>query len=127
MADPNNNVSIGNFKLELDSSELDVAMAKADKLKATLHDIKALQIGAAGAPLTDAQIRHMVEQFLRWKLPTPWHPDGGISFEPTWRGLEGAEHPREPTGTNLFDYTQARAMILHMLDGLPAAGEQTNG
>ena len=109
------------FKIEMDTSDLDVALEKAERLKNVLNEAKALQIGAAGAPLTEAQIKHMVEQFLRWKLPTPWHPDGGISFEPTWRGMEGAEHPREPTGTNLFDYAQARAMVMHMLDGLPPA------
>lgn len=117
------------FKLELDSSDLDAAMQKADKLLSTMQDIKALHTGAAGRPLTDAQIKHMAEQFLRWKLPDPWHPDGGISFEPTWHGLDG-EHKNQPTGTNLFDYTQAVAMIHFMLDGLPIvvrAQEPSNG
>ena len=76
--------------------------------------------------MTDAQIKHMVEQFLRWRLPDPWHPDCGISFEPEynaeWNAKEGRPPSRnEPTGTNLFDYTQAKAMVLHMLDGLPDA------
>lgn len=61
--------------------------------------------------MNEAQIKHMTEQFLRWKLPENFAPDGGISFEKT------PNH--EPSGTNLFDYTQANAMVRHMLDGLP--------
>lgn len=70
--------------------------------------------------MTDEQIKHMVEQFLRWKLPENWHPDGGISFEPVGNAGTTYEFKREPSGTNLFDYTQAKAMVLHMLDGMPA-------
>lgn len=69
--------------------------------------------------MNDAQIKHMVEQFLRWKLPANFRPDGGISFEPNYNNgtPEGGKH--EPVGTNLLDYTQAKAMVLHMLEGLP--------
>ena len=73
-----------------------------------------------GERMTDEQIKYMVEQFLRWKLPEPWRPDGGISFQPTYQGVGGTTMKREPIGTNLFDYTQAKAMVLHMLDGLPS-------
>lgn len=71
--------------------------------------------------MTEAQIKHMVGQFLGWKLPANFRPDGGISFEPTYRGVGGAEHKHEPVGTNLLDATQADAMVRHMLDNLPAA------
>lgn len=69
--------------------------------------------------MTDEQIRHMAEQFLRWKLPEDFNPDCGITFAPTYRNgtPQGGKH--EPVGTNLFDYGQAKAMVLHMLDGLP--------
>ena len=69
--------------------------------------------------MTDEQIRHMAEQFLRWKLPEDFNPDCGITFAPTYRNgtPQGGKH--EPVGTNLFDYGQATAMVLHMLDGLP--------
>lgn len=69
--------------------------------------------------MTEEQIKHMVEQFLRWKLPEDFNPDGGITFAPTYRNgtPQGGKHV--PVGTNLFDYTQAKAMVLHMLDGLP--------
>lgn len=77
-----------------------------------------------GCGVTEDQIKHMVQRFLCWKLPTPWHPDGGISFEPEFnveynakRGLP--PHRHEPHGTNLFDYTQAELMVRHMLEGLP--------
>lgn len=74
------------------------------------------------AQVTDAQIEHMVQQFLRWKLPEDFNPDGGISFDPIMN--LGTEHQsrREPIGTNLFDYRQAKAMVQHMLDGLAAIG-----
>lgn len=72
---------------------------------------------------TDAQIKHMVEQFLRWKLPEDFRPDCGISFVRDYN--VNTPHPavHEPVGTNLFDYTQAKAMVLHMLDGLPRQSE----
>lgn len=74
--------------------------------------------------MADHQIKYMAERFLGWKLPKSWHPDGGISFEPEFNAEYNAKHGlslqwREPTGTNLFDYTQAVAMIYHMVEGLP--------
>ena len=70
--------------------------------------------------MTDAQIKYMAEQFLRWKLPQPFRPDGGISFTPIFNNgtYEGGKH--EPTGTNLFGYNEAEAMVRHMIEGLPA-------
>lgn len=69
--------------------------------------------------MTEAQIKHMVEQFLCWKLPADFNPDGGITFAPTYRNgtPQGGKH--EPVGTNLLTYTQAKAMVLTMIDGLP--------
>jgi hypothetical protein len=68
--------------------------------------------------MNEKQIKYMTEQFLRWKLPENFNPDGGISFEPV--GNKGTPHQfkREPTGTNLFDYNQAEAMVRHMIKGL---------
>ena len=67
---------------------------------------------------TEAQIKLMAERFLSWKLPENFNPDGGISFEPEYKTLDGtARH--EPTGTNLLDYTQAEAMVRHMLASQP--------
>lgn len=74
--------------------------------------------------LSQAQIKHMVDRFLGWKLPENFRPDAGISFEPEYnveynasRGMPPARH--EPIGTNVFDATQADAMVRYMLDGLP--------
>lgn len=72
--------------------------------------------------LTDAQIKHMVDRFLCWRLPENFNPDGGISFKATFN-----EHSpwgpskSEPSGTNLFDAEQATAMVRHMIEGLPSA------
>ena len=74
--------------------------------------------------LTDAQIKHMVDRFLSWKLPEHFNPDCGINFE---ADAAIKLHPRnrkyEPVGTNLFSATQADAMVRHMLEGLPANAE----
>ncbi len=66
--------------------------------------------------MTPKQIKHMVNRFLMWKLPPDFNPDGGISatrpnYAPgvTW----------EPSGTNLFDATQAEAMVRYMIEGMP--------
>ncbi len=64
--------------------------------------------------LREAQIEHMVQRFLRWRLPENFNPDGGIIFSHTSGG-----RTNQPVGTNLFDYQQAKAMVIHMLEGLP--------
>ena len=62
----------------------------------------------------------MAERFLTWKLPADFSPDAGISFNPEFnaeymaaKGKPPMRH--EPMGTNLFSYTQAEAMVRHML------------
>lgn len=74
--------------------------------------------------MTEAQIKHMAERFLQWKLPVGFCPDAGIKFEPEYnvehnakQGLPPSRH--EPVGTNLLGYSQAVDMIRHMLEGLP--------
>lgn len=70
--------------------------------------------------MTPEQIDHLVNRFLSWKLPEDFRPDNGISFDPVGnRGVWSYEYKREPTGTNLLTATQAKAMVLHLLDGLP--------
>jgi len=72
--------------------------------------------------MTEAQIKHMVDRFLGWKLPETFNPDGGVSFK---RQENRHHHPDAPpfypmpTGTNLLDATQADAMVRHMIDGMP--------
>jgi L-rhamnose isomerase len=62
--------------------------------------------------MTADQIKHMTERFLSWKLPSSFAPDGGVA-----RTERFSEHT---SGTNVFDYMQAQAMIQHMLEGLPS-------
>jgi hypothetical protein len=71
------------------------------------------------SPMNDAQIKHMVQRFLGWRLPEAFNPDGGISFKKTFN--EHTAHPmkHEPTGTNLFDAQQAEQMVRYLIEGLP--------
>lgn len=72
--------------------------------------------------MTEDQIKHMAERFLMWKLPKTFNPDNGISFEKI-AGANGP-HPfeREPSGTNLWGYTEAVEMVRHMVQDLPKSG-----
>ncbi|MFA6244804.1 MAG: hypothetical protein WC655_27920 [Candidatus Hydrogenedentales bacterium] len=70
--------------------------------------------------MTEDQIKHMVDRFLMWKLPRDtFNPDCGISFDKKPYNTHTA-HPsqHEPSGTNLFDATQADAMVRYMIEGL---------
>ena len=67
----------------------------------------------------DDQIKYMVGRFLGWKLPDNFSPDAGISFKPTYNDHLPQPTKHEPTGTNLFDARQAKAMVEYMLEGLP--------
>lgn len=66
--------------------------------------------------LIDEQIDFMVGRFLAWKLPENFNPDNGITFEPLMNKGTPQEMKRDPSGTNLFDYMQAQAMVRHMLN-----------
>ncbi len=70
--------------------------------------------------MTDNQIKHMVQKFLGWKLPSNFSPDAGISFKPDFNEHTAYPMKHEPVGTNLFDAEQAEAMIRHMVEDLPA-------
>ena len=81
----------------------------------------------APQPFSDHQIKHMVNRFLGWRLPENFNPDAGISFKRTFN--ENTQWPmkHEPTGTNLFDATQAEEMIRYLIEGLvqpPSGGEK---
>lgn len=68
--------------------------------------------------IAEEQIRHMVNRFLQWKLPDTFNPDGGISFKRTCSEVTSHPMTREPVGTNLFDATQAEAMIRYLIEGI---------
>lgn len=77
-------------------------------------------------PTTDAIITAAVDKFLCWKLPQNFQPDSFISFDgkkhDTWGGYPNSW----PTGTNLLDAGQARAMFEHCLNDLLAALQARN-
>ena len=73
--------------------------------------------------MTDEQIKHMVNRFLGWKLPENFAPDAGISFKATFNDGTPYQMKHNPSGTNLFDATQAEEMVRFMVDGLPSASE----
>lgn len=71
---------------------------------------------------SEAQVKHMVERFLQWRLPENFNPDCGIEFRALHHeGRNAVLHKYEPVGTNLFDATQAEAMVRHMVEGLADA------
>lgn len=70
--------------------------------------------------MTNDQIKYMVDRFLSWRLPENFNPDAGISFKKTFNDHMPNPMKHEPSGTNLFDATQADAMVRHMIDGMPA-------
>lgn len=66
--------------------------------------------------MTDAQIKHMTDRFLSWRLPADFAPDAGISYtRPNYDPAVDAT----PYGTNLLDARQAEALMRHLVDGLP--------
>lgn len=67
--------------------------------------------------MNDAQITHMLDRFLAWRLPKDFRPDNGISYK---RPNYSPDVDATPTGTNLFDAEQARTMIRHMVEGMSA-------
>lgn len=69
--------------------------------------------------MTDEQIKYMADRFLGWRLPDDFCPDAGISFEPRYNVGTPYENKNLPIGTNLFDASQAEAMVRYMLEGLP--------
>jgi hypothetical protein len=75
-------------------------------------------VRAATPPLSDQHIKRMVDRFLGWRLPENFRPDGGISFKPTFNDHLPQPMKHEPSGTNLFDATQAEAMVRHMVEGI---------
>lgn len=66
--------------------------------------------------MTDEQIKFMVDRFLGWRLPKDFSPDCGISAQ---RPNYAPNVEWTPSGTNLFDATQADAMVRHMIEGIP--------
>jgi hypothetical protein len=75
--------------------------------------------------MSDEQIKYMVNRFLMWRLPENFNPDAGISFKPVYNEHTAWPMKHEPVGTNLFDATQAEAMIRYLIEGMPEAPKET--
>lgn len=72
--------------------------------------------------MTEEQIKHMVDRFLRWKLPATFSPDCGIHFDAdAAKKLNPRNHRYEPVGTNLFTATEAREMVRYMTECMPSS------
>ena len=69
--------------------------------------------------MTPEQVKYMVDRFLAWQLLDNFNPDSGITFDRISNKGNVYESVRKPGGTNLFDAVQAKAMVLHMIEGLP--------
>ena len=63
----------------------------------------------------DEYIKRMVDEFLRWKLPADFAPDGGISHN---FGHLTPTSPLWPVGTNLFTASQATDMFARCANSL---------
>ncbi len=72
------------------------------------------------------EVEQMTQRFLAWKLPADFHPDDGISFDPIMNLGTEFQRRREPIGTNLFNYNQAKAMIEYLL-ATPTPAAQGEG
>lgn len=68
----------------------------------------------------------MVTRFLSWELSKDFHPDDGVKSERKVGTADGERNRANmgpgwwPEGTNLLTAEQARAMLAHVLGGLPA-------
>lgn len=99
----------------LDGSVLNaLASASQPDAASTQLQSKVFFVSSAAANLeremTEQQIKHMVDRFLGWKLPENFTPDAGISFKKTFNDHTAHPMKHEPSGTNLFDATQADAL-----------------
>lgn len=68
--------------------------------------------------MSEDKIKTMTERFLSWSLPEDFVPDAGITFTPDFNVNTDFPMKHKPTGTNLFNYTQAKAMIEHITQGV---------
>lgn len=96
-------------RFEVLSPEQDAALAEIHRVgRKNSAELEASGIFHRTGP-AQLVVKEMVERFLRWRLPEDFSPDCGISFSP------GPGSPTWPVGTNLLSYSQAEAMVRHMI------------
>ena len=91
---------------ENDNAELGEKIAR-DNSRTELRALMGYALKERLAGPTDAQ----VGRFLSWHVPMQFSPDGGIAFAPPQNIADW------PTGTNLLNAHQAKAMLQHVLGG----------
>lgn len=97
------------IKKAVDANHCDEAMRFS---QAALNASHAHQVLESVPDDAEALVKHMVNRFLGWKLPTNFNPDCGITFD------KSRIHASSwPTGTNLIDASQAAVMVRYMLEG----------
>ena len=116
--DGNELVTVSKDALDRYKDQARYTYQRAEKAEARVKELEA-ERPAVVVP-REEQIKQMVTRFLGWKLPVDFYPDDGISFEPffniEWNAKQGKPPQRRtPTGTNLFNATQAEAMVRYML------------
>ncbi len=117
--DGNELVTVSKDALDRYKDQARYTYQRAEKAEARVKELEAERPAVVVVP-REEQIKQMVTRFLGWKLPEDFHPDDGISFEPffnvEWNAKQGKPPQRRtPTGTNLFNATQAEAMVRYML------------
>lgn len=98
---------------------------KAMRLVSYIREVYPEAGAKAKRPTEDERVARMADRFLFWKLPANFMPDGGITFQPLMNEGTRYELKNEPRGTNLFDATQAEAMVRHMLELSPLSTQPT--
>ena len=117
--DGNELVTVSKDALDRYKDQARYTYQRAEKAEARVKELEAERPAVVVVP-REEQIKQMVTRFLGWKLPVDFYPDDGISFEPffniEWNAKQGKPPQRRtPTGTNLFNATQAEAMVRYML------------
>jgi hypothetical protein len=71
---------------------------------------------ASQAQPATVTVKEMVDRFLGWPLPRTFSPDCGISFDGR-KDDEWNKNKAWPSGTNLLNAEEARAMFEHVVQG----------
>ena len=80
-----------------------------EKVRALKTAPDAATVGEAVARRPQFIVDRMVSAFLSWRLPQDFRPDNGVAF------AAPGNPSFWPSGTNLFNADQAKAMVEHML------------
>jgi hypothetical protein len=74
--------------------------------------------------MTEDQIKYMAARFCGWKLPDNFNPDNGITFERFGNKGTPFQFERDPSGTNLLCFEQAKEMVKYLIEGMPKSAHE---